>query len=49
MVNSQPQQASSELSSDALAKLAMAGGAFDDLAAESVLDSFSHGDEIGAG
>jgi hypothetical protein len=35
MVNGQPQQASSELSSDALAKVAMAGCAFDGLAAES--------------
>jgi hypothetical protein len=49
MVNSQPQQASSELRIDALAKLAMGGGAFDDLADETVLDSFSDGDEIGSG
>ena len=49
MVNGQPQQDSSELSSDALAEVAMAGCAFDDLAAESDIYSYSDGDEVGAG
>lgn len=49
MANDPLQQDSCELSSDALAELAMAGGAFDDLAAESDLYSFSEGDEVGAG
>lgn len=49
MANDPLQQDSSELSSGALAALAMAGGAFDDLAAESDLYSFSEGDEVGAG
>jgi hypothetical protein len=49
MVNGQPQQDSSELSSDALAEAAMAGCAFDDLAAENDLYSYSDGDEVSAG
>jgi hypothetical protein len=39
---------SDELSSEELAALAMAGGAFDDLAAESDLSSNSDGDEVSA-
>ena len=39
----------SDLSDGALAEMAMAGGAFDDLAAEPDLDSFSDGEAIVAG
>jgi hypothetical protein len=49
MANDHLQQDSDELGIEELAALAMAGGAFDDLAAESDLYSFSDGDEIGAG
>jgi hypothetical protein len=37
------------LSSDDLAALAMAGGAFDDLADENDLYSLTDGDKVGAG
>ena len=46
---SQREQDSTDLSNAALAELAMAGGAFDDLAAEPDLYSFSDGEEIGVG
>jgi hypothetical protein len=49
MTSGHLQQDSDELSSQELAALAMAGGAFDDLADESDLYSFSEGDEVGAG
>ena len=45
----QLEQDSSDLSHGALAELAMDGGAFDDLAAEPDLYSFSDGEAIGAG
>ena len=45
----QLEQDSSKLSLDALAELAMAGGGFDDLAAEPDLYSFSDGEAISAG
>ena len=45
----QLEQDSSDLSNAAMAELAMAGGAFDDLAAEPDLYSFSDGEAIGAG
>jgi hypothetical protein len=44
----QLEQDSSDLSDGALAELAMAGGAFNDLAAEPDLYSFSDGEAIGA-
>ena len=43
------EQDNSDLSNGALAEMAMAGGAFDDLAAEPDLDSFSDGEAIVAG
>ena len=43
------EQDNSDLSDGALAEMAMAGGAFDDLAAEPDLDSFSDGEAIVAG
>jgi hypothetical protein len=46
---SQLEQDSTDLSNAALAELAMAGGAFDDLAAEPDLYSFSDGEAIGVG
>lgn len=46
---SQLEQDSTDLSNAALAELAMAGGAFDDLAAELDLYSFSDGAAIGVG
>ena len=45
----QLEQDSNDLSHGALAEMAMAGGAFDDLAAEPDLYSFSDGEAIGAG
>ena len=45
----QLEQDSSDLSNGALAEMAMAGGAFDDLAAEPDLYSFSEGEAIAAG
>lgn len=45
----QLEQDSSKLRLDALAELAMAGGGFDDLAAEPDLYSFSDGEAISAG
>ena len=45
----QLEQDNSDLSDGALAEMAMAGGAFDDLAAEPDLDSFSDGEAIVAG
>ncbi|MEA5400250.1 hypothetical protein VB734_09385 [Synechococcus sp. BA-124 BA4] len=45
----QLEQDSSDLSHGALAEMAMVGGAFDDLAAEPDLYSFSDGEAIGAG
>ncbi|QPN69976.1 hypothetical protein [Synechococcus sp. CBW1108] len=45
----QLEQDTSDLSHGALAEMAMAGGAFDDLAAESDLYSFSDGEAIVAG
>ena len=45
----QLEQDNSDLSNAALAEMAMAGGAFDDLAAEPDLDSFSDGEAIVAG
>ena len=42
-------QYKSDLSNAALAEMAMAGGAFDDLAAEPDLDSFTDGEAIVAG
>ena len=45
----QLEQDSSDLSHGALAEMAMAGGAFDDLAAEPDLYSFSDGEAIGVG
>ena len=45
----QLEQDNSDLSNGALAEMAMAGGAFDDLAAEPDLDSFSDGEAIVAG
>ena len=44
----QLEQDSSDLSHGALAEMAMAWGAFDDLAAEPDLYSFSDGEAIGA-
>ena len=46
---SQLEQDSTDLSNAALAELAMAGGAFDDLAAEPDLYSFSDEEAIGVG
>ena len=46
---SQLEQDSTDLSNAALAELAMGGGAFDDLAAEPDLYSFSDGEAIGVG
>lgn len=46
---SQLEQDSTDLSNGALAELAMAGGAYDDLAAEPDLYSFSDGEAIGVG
>ena len=46
---SQLEQDSTDLSNGALAELAMAGGAIDDLAAEPDLYSFSDGEAIGVG
>ena len=43
------EQDNSDLNNAALAEMAMAGGAFDDLAAEPDLDSFSDGEAIVAG
>ena len=45
----QLEQDNSDLSNGALAEMAMAGGAFDDLAAEPDLYSFSDGEAIVAG
>ena len=46
---SQLEQDSTDLSNGALAELSMAVGAFDDLAAEPDLYSFSDGEAIGVG
>lgn len=49
MANVALQQESSELSAGTLAEIAMAGEAFDDLAVEHHLYSFSDGEAISAG
>ena len=49
LTESLPGQDAGEPSSAGLAELAMAGGAFDDLAAEPDIYSFSDGEAIGDG